>query len=1021
MEINELIGYKQNPIYLKAKAIYNPHVVARAQGYDKRDRRIIQMEKFTEFLSQHGFKKLGSGSFGTVYEKPGYPWIFKIFLQDPAYLTYLKYAIANQSNSSVPRIKGRIIKINTSTYAIRMEKLKPITILTRYSEFTNVMSHYDYNEERPQDEEFLRITFPSILQILNDLKKNKWEFDLSTNNVMARDKKTPVLVDPIFDPKGMNEEQLNELKGYKTHPIYQKTKSTFDPETINAINDVTLWKRREYQIKEFSRFLANHGFKQLGIGAYSGVYEKPGYPWVFKVFNNDPSYLYYLKYVMQHQSNPNVPKIKGNLLKINDDTYAIRMEKLKPIRSVDSNTPEGENVQLLIDKLSYRGTDDQRWIKEYFHGVYEILKYLDLGPWPYDLHSGNILSRGNVPVISDPVYNPKGLDEADRAPRGLGWKKSNPVFQFSKGLFNPNDVNDAILTGKTDYRDVRFKKFTEFMKQYGFVELGTGSFGAVYEKPGYPWVFKLFHRDPAYLTYLKYVMANQSNPAVPKIKGNVLKINDDTYAIRMEKLTKLPRPIPPNVKQILQIISYTNKFSELSEENKKWLATYEPNIYKIVKAMGSFYDLDIGINNIMMRGNQVVIVDPVVDEDYFEESQLNELTGYKQHPVYQKAKELFDPYALVKSKGYYKDERRRTQLYRFYTFLATHGFKELGMGTFAGVYEKPGYPWMFKVFNDDPAYMMYLKYAIQHQSNPNVPKIKGNLLKINDETYAVRMEKLDNFDSGLGDLQTMYFIINVKRKHWTNEDINWLKKYYPGILQIIDDLNKIKKSFEFDLHSGNIMLRGKTPVIVDPMVDPVKLNESELNELIGYHNHPIYKTANISFDPATYPRNICVSDKLNDFTDKLIKLGYNIRVKGTGRAGTVFKRPDDPYVIKVFHKDMSYLEYLHYAMEHQDNPHVPKIRGKIIKINSNTFAIRIEELYPIRAKNGHEQDLIDSLVSTQDWGDFRQNDYIELEAPRLYELLSDLAILYGSRASTDLTSSNIMNRSDGTIVITDPA
>ena len=83
--LDELKHYKTLPAYKTAQDTFAG--VGRSGHYDA-------MKKFNEFMSEHGFKKMGEGAFGAVYEKEGYPWVFKVFHGDPAYLDFLRYAIA---------------------------------------------------------------------------------------------------------------------------------------------------------------------------------------------------------------------------------------------------------------------------------------------------------------------------------------------------------------------------------------------------------------------------------------------------------------------------------------------------------------------------------------------------------------------------------------------------------------------------------------------------------------------------------------------------------------------------------------------------------------------------------------------------------------------------------------------------------------------------------------------------------------------------------------------------------------
>lgn len=150
-------------------------------------------------------------------------------------------------------------------------------------------------------------------------------------------------------------------------------------------------------------------------------------------------------------------------------------------------------------------------------------------------------------------------------------------------------------------------------------------------------------------------------------------------------------------------------------------------------------------------------------------------------------------------------------------FLKKNKFVYLGQGIGGIAFERPGYPWVFKIFRNDPAYFHFLQYAITHQDNPNLPKIKGKFIRLGDGAYAVRMEKLQPLprDSNL-------VWPDIYDKH--RSDFNAIpqkmsdkfKAEYPGIWRALKDT--YKPGFILDLHVGNVMMRGKTPVLIDPWV-----------------------------------------------------------------------------------------------------------------------------------------------------------------------------------------------------------
>lgn len=192
--------------------------------------------------------------------------------------------------------------------------------------------------------------------------------------------------------------RIQELSPYKSNPVYQQAKSTFA--------QVSGEKDRGEKLRNFTQYLEQHGFKKLGQGTYGATYESPKYPYVFKVFNNDSGYKTYLDYVLKNQNNPNVPKIKGTYIKINDDTYAVRMEKLKAL-------PIGFGEHEVIDALDTHNRhrplspEKEELLKTKYPGIYKIVKDLPVigkgHGLDFNAYNDNILFRGNVPVITDPL------------------------------------------------------------------------------------------------------------------------------------------------------------------------------------------------------------------------------------------------------------------------------------------------------------------------------------------------------------------------------------------------------------------------------------------------------------------------------------------------------------------------------------------------------------------------------------------------------------------------------------------
>lgn len=197
---------------------------------------------------------------------------------------------------------------------------------------------------------------------------------------------------------------------------------------------------------------------------------------------------------------------------------------------------------------------------------------------------------------------------------------------------------------------------------------------------------------------------------------------------------------------------------------------------------------------------------------------INELTGYKNTELFTTAKNTFDYNNPNKS----NISNRINNLETFQQYMTKSGFKHLGSGAYGSAYIHPSYKWVWKIFNNDPAYLAYLHY-IKQNKNINLPIIKGPIIKITDNTYTVRMEKLFPLQNNQELLNVIKPIFN--HHDLTNDNINYLKQNYPGILQIINDMKTVFPKSLLDLHKNNILQReNNTPVIIDPICQEISFN-----------------------------------------------------------------------------------------------------------------------------------------------------------------------------------------------------
>lgn len=193
-----------------------------------------------------------------------------------------------------------------------------------------------------------------------------------------------------------------------------------------------------------------------------------------------------------------------------------------------------------------------------------------------------------------------------------------------------------------------------------------------------------------------------------------------------------------------------------------------------------------------------------------------------------------------------------------------------------------------------------------------------------------------------------------------------------------------------------------------------------IDELIGYREHPAYRAAQ------QLGREASSADHENaaqNFIRRITDLGYHLEHIGSGLFANVFVRPNDPYVIKIFVRDPSYLKYVKYCLKNQDNPHVPRLRGGLIPLGNGTYAVRIERLEPWKPDHSnHEVAMIGHELTTgfKTFIEHARNSTIEEYSSDLHRLFQDLSDIFGKGHPADLNQTNIMVRNGNTIVITDP-
>lgn len=136
----------------------------------------------------------------------------------------------------------------------------------------------------------------------------------------------------------------------------------------------------------------------------------------------------------------------------------------------------------------------------------------------------------------------------------------------------------------------------DLIHKINFKPLGRGAYAIVIGSDSYPYVVKIFDlRDKGFATWINFVINNQNNPYVPKIRGRPTTIPKTGHGfIRMEKLREIT----------------TNE--ELEFKKEFWTGN-NPHMEQIKNFIAnSGHHNDMSSDNIMVRPNgHVVVTDPL--------------------------------------------------------------------------------------------------------------------------------------------------------------------------------------------------------------------------------------------------------------------------------------------------------------------------------------------------------------------------------------------------------------------------
>lgn len=197
--------------------------------------------------------------------------------------------------------------------------------------------------------------------------------------------------------------------------------------------------------------LVNRGNAVLGIGCYSAAMAcQADDTRIIKVGTDmeDPWLTYYSEIIKPMQGNPFVPKVYSFYHDDDNNYFVCQMERLTDLNSLNCDTKvAARKVAKAIKKLILQSIDDSEFadicranpsiintdeqISQLIAVIHslrertEVLEHDDQGEYPadakrLDLHEGNIMFRGNTPIIIDPWCHNVMDDVADLTNWAMG-------------------------------------------------------------------------------------------------------------------------------------------------------------------------------------------------------------------------------------------------------------------------------------------------------------------------------------------------------------------------------------------------------------------------------------------------------------------------------------------------------------------------------------------------------------------------------------------------------------------------
>jgi len=141
--------------------------------------------------------------------------------------------------------------------------------------------------------------------------------------------------------------------------------------------------------------------------------------------------------------------------------------------------------------------------------------------------------------------------------------------------------------------------YADFLIRKGYDEIGSGCYGVVVSKPGVKHVIKICdtYDNSGYLAFLRFAVRNQGNRFFPRIYS-IEHFGDSFFVVKMEKLR--PQKKIHERWELLELLG-----SSRTKDARVAL--------RVMNTLFWEHCPDIHCDNIMSRGRQLVIIDPVAE------------------------------------------------------------------------------------------------------------------------------------------------------------------------------------------------------------------------------------------------------------------------------------------------------------------------------------------------------------------------------------------------------------------------